>query len=318
MIIHRNDNHASLQQQRGVVIVVALFIVALVATMAYWMVARLERDTRRTTLIVRDVQADLYAQGSVIWAMDQLRNNWELKKPDQVVDNLPLTSPAETVNGYTISSTIYDMQARFNINTLTNKDAQTQFKLFLHTLNPAMPTQDITNLVQAIVDWITPGAQSNAFNQYYAELPLPYRAAHVAMMSPSELRLVKGITPAIYNQLQPLITTLSDANAQINVQTAPPEVLMLVSPLMTADVAKAVVTLRTQKPFLTTEDFTNADPIKNRNITATNITVLSSYFLVETHVTLENQHLVLYTLLQRVTKDKKAVVNIVWQSKGTW
>lgn len=318
MIIRSNSNFKSYQRQRGVVIVVALFIVALVATMAYFMVARLERDTRRTMLIERNAQADLYAQGSVIWAMDQLKNNFEQQKPNQVIDSLPVTSAVETVNGYQIYSTIYDMQARFNVNMLSDKDTQTQFKLFLHTLNPAMQTQDITNLVQAISDWMTQGAQSSALNQYYAELPAPYRAAHRAMISPTELRLVKGMTPALYNQLESLITALPDNNAVINVQTASPEVLMLVSPLMTPDVAKAVVLLRAQKPFLTTQDFTNADPIKNRNITANKITVLSSYFLVETHVTIENQHLVLYTLLQRATKDKKAIVNILWQSKGTW
>jgi len=27
---------------------------------------------------------------------------------------------------------------------------------------------------------------------------------------------------------------------------------------------------------------------------------------------------VLYTLLERLVKDKKAEVNIVWQSKGAW
>jgi type II secretory pathway component PulK len=50
------------KEQQGVVIVIALFIVALVATMAYAMMVRIERDTRRTSLILRNTQAEFYAQ----------------------------------------------------------------------------------------------------------------------------------------------------------------------------------------------------------------------------------------------------------------
>jgi len=40
----------SLKRQQGVVIVIALFVVGLVATMSYVMLARLARDTERTAL----------------------------------------------------------------------------------------------------------------------------------------------------------------------------------------------------------------------------------------------------------------------------
>src|SRR5258708_1218566 len=114
--VRLHSSHPSRSHQQGVVIVVALFIVALVATMAYVMMARLERDTRCTTLILRDTQAEFYAQGSIAWAMDQLRNNWEKQKPNQLVDITPITSPVMNENGYRIVSTIYDMQARYNLN----------------------------------------------------------------------------------------------------------------------------------------------------------------------------------------------------------
>ena len=67
-------------------IVVALFLVALVAAMSYTMMARLARDTRRSELIMHDVQAELYAEGSVLWAKDSLRENWIRQKKDKRVD----------------------------------------------------------------------------------------------------------------------------------------------------------------------------------------------------------------------------------------
>ena len=117
----------SLKRQQGVVIVVALFIVALVATMAYMMMSRFSRDTLRTSLILRNTQAEFYARGSIVWAIDQLRTNWEKRKPNQIVDVMPVKSPVIDVNGYKISSTIYDMQARFNLNNLNNANAQKRF-----------------------------------------------------------------------------------------------------------------------------------------------------------------------------------------------
>src|SRR3990167_1767650 len=94
------------KKQQGVVIVVALFIVALVATMAYIMMSRLARDTRQTTLILRNVQAENYAQGSIAWARDHLKNDFERQKPKQMIDPVPIQSPIKEVDGYKISSKI--------------------------------------------------------------------------------------------------------------------------------------------------------------------------------------------------------------------
>jgi type II secretory pathway component PulK len=71
-------------------------------------------------------------------------------------------------------------------------------------------------------------------------------------------------------------------------------------------------------PFTTIEMFKNLDVVKNNQISTDKITLISAYFLVETDVTIEKQHIVLYTLLQRLTNANKASINILWQSKGVW
>lgn len=70
MSFHLHRTHPS---QQGVAIIMALFIMALVATMAYAMMARLDRDIGRTDLMLKEMQAVYYAQASVAWAMDQLK-----------------------------------------------------------------------------------------------------------------------------------------------------------------------------------------------------------------------------------------------------
>jgi len=313
----RRLNLATINRQRGVAIVVALFIVALVTAMSYMMLSRLARDTHRTELIVRDVRANLYAQASVMWAKDTLRTNDENKKNDRLIDVLPIKSPTNKENGYSITSTIYDMQGRFNLNSLTTGEAQAQF---IRMARLAMPKSNVSQLLEiagTISDWVTPGKQSGELSQYYLNLPVPYRAAHRAMVSPSELRLVKGVTPEIYAALLPYITALPPA-AMINVQTAEAPILASFSPSLTLEDGKKIENQRRQKPFTTTQQFTSLPMLANNQAKVTNVTVNSDYFLVETTVTVENHSLVFYTLLERSKKDNKPVGNVVWQSKGSW
>lgn len=296
---------------------VALFIVALVTAMSYVMLSRLTRDTHRTDLILHNVQADLYAQGSVIWAKDTLRTNLENKKPDRLVDVLPIKSPVNTENGYRISSVIYDMQGRFNLNSLERGEMIAQFIRLAHLVMPKVGTSQLLEIANTTSDWISMGKQSSELAQYYLSLPVPYRASHRPMVSVSEFRLVKGVTPEIYSALLPYIAALPP-NTLINVQTAEAPVLASFGATLTLENGKMIEVMRRQKPFLDAAGFTGLPIVANNQVKVTNITVNSDYFLVETTVTVEKQRLVLYTLLERTQKDGKPVVNIIWQSKGSW
>ena len=308
----------SLKRQQGVVIVIALFVVGLVATMSYVMLARLARDTERTAYITRNTQAALYAQGSIVWAMDQLRNDWLKQKPNRVVDEIPIKSPVNEVDGYKISSTIYDMQARFNINNLNGPDLQADIKRLLLTVDRSLPPEQINDLVLAITDWITPIETQTNYDRYYLALPTPYRSAHrYPMVSVAELQLVKGMTPARFNALRPYITALPETTP-INIQTAPADVLMTLNPAMPLEAARELEVLRSKAPFVKVDQFMQTKIIKQYPVKAEKITTTSKYFLVETTVSIEHQRLLLYTLLLRKQNEGKATMRILWQSKGWW
>lgn len=310
---------SSLKRQQGVVLVVALFIVVLVATMAYIMMSRLERDTRRTTLLLRNTQAEFYAQGSIAWAKEHLRADGEKIKgnpnPTIMVDLIPVKSPVNEVNGYKIVGTIYDMQSRFNLNNLTKTEAQADFKRLLQVIQPKITEQQAQDMVLAVTDWVSPAQAQTDNSKYYMGLSPPYRAPHDLMASASELQLVKGMTPALYQALGPYVTALPVVTL-INVQTAPAPALVTLSPTMTLSVATAIEQLREQSPIVSTQMFTNLDVVKNHNISADQITTVSDYFLLETEVTIEDQHVLLYTLFERSIKEGKVELTILWQSKG--
>lgn len=302
------------KRQEGAVIVVALFFVALIAAMSYYMMSRLSSDTYRTHLLLRTAQAEYYAQGSVLWAIEQLRANLRNQKPNKIVDKMPMESSDE-INGYAISSKVTDMQSRLNLTNLNTAETQIDFKHLMQLVDVKLEDKKANEIMNAIVDWMKPGQTKNEYNQYYMSLSPPYRAAHRPFVSASELQMVKGMTPELYMLLQPYITTLPVAT-QVNVQTANGYVIASLVPNMTVETGKAIEKARTNANIFSVAAFGNLDVVKNHKIPGAKITVVSQYFLLETIVKIEKQRLVIYTLLERSGNESKNAVKIVWQSKG--
>lgn len=303
------------KSQQGAVIVLALFFMALIAAMAYFMMARLERDTRRTSLLLRTTQAELYAAGSVDWAIEQLQENLAKRKADVRVDNLPIRSPRDEIKGYTITSKITDMQSRMNLNDLNTPEAQADFKRLMQMADPSLDEQAANKILAALSDWLRPGQQQNEYSQYYLHLSPPYRAAHHEMASVSELQLVKGMTPDLYARLQPYIIALP-AGTKVNVLTVPAVVMAALSEGMSLDTAASIEKIREAVKPATLKAFLVMDIVKNHKMNENKFTDVSEYFLLETSVVIEKQQLLIYTLLQRKGAESKNTVNVVWQSKG--
>jgi len=235
-----------------------------------------------------------------------------------LIDAVPIRSPVNNENGYQISSIIYDMQSRLNVNNLNQVEMQAAFDKLMQSADPKLKKEQTKEITRTVTDWIGAGNSGIHYADYYLHLPEPYRPAYKPMVSVSEILLVKGMTPTLYRAISPFITALPQG-AAINVQTAPVEVLASLSPSMSMEAASVIVELRKQKPLLTTQQFFGLDVVKNHpDIKENLVTTTSQYFLVETTVAIENQRLVIYTLLERTPKDRNATMAILWQSKGTW
>lgn len=305
----------SLHRQHGAAIIVALFVTALVAAMAVAMIERLRLDTRRTELLLNANQAYFDAQGSVAWAMDQLNNNWKLQQKNKLIDNTPIKL-SNKQNNAVITSKIEDAQGYFNLNNLGDMKNQLDFIRLIRLVSPKTDEKTAQKITLAIADWIKPGIKGSPLDKYYAELNPPYQAPHRPMVSASEMRLVMGMTSEIYNQLIPYVIALPDPTP-ININSAPAPILMSLSKTLKLEGAKAIIQARQQTPFLTTQQFTSYEIVKNNPIPEDKITVTSNYFLVQSKVIIGQQHTLLYTLLNRMTKDQNSSTYIVWQTKGT-
>lgn len=303
-------------KQQGAAIIVALFVTTLVAIAAIAMIERLRVDLRRTQLLLNDTKANLYVEGSVAWAMEQLNNNWKNKKNNKMIDATPIQSPPQKMEDATITSVIYDAEGLFNLNNVVKPESIDKFILLLRAVQPDVNTETIRNIAEGIRDWVSPGPQKTALDDYYFKQNPPYRAPHRPMVSISELTLVKGMTPALFNALSPYITALPE-QTKINVTSAPVPVLMTLNPTLSKESAKAIENYRKTNPFHTTQLFMQYDVVKNHPIKEAEISVNSNYFLVKTSVKVGNQETIRYTMLQRTIKNSKPYEVVVWQSKGT-
>src|SRR6185437_2996706 len=102
---------------------------------------------------------------------------------------------------------------------------------------------------------------------------------------------------------------------KININNATAPVLMCLSKTLTLASANAIIAKRNQTPFTSVQSFLALDILKNNPITENQITTISSYFLVKTSVKVEEQEILLYTLLQRIEKNSHPYEVMLWQSK---
>jgi general secretion pathway protein K len=222
-------------RQTGVALITALLVIALVTAAAVAMATRQQLDIRRTGNVLQRSQAYFYALGGETIAATVL------KEDDAKVDHFeedwaqPVTLPFE--DGV-LSGSLEDLQGRFNLNNLVNDGQVSQwdaerFKRLLQIIQERddapqdLKEANINDLVSAVVDWLDANDEplsGGGEDSTYLERERPYRAANAPMASPSELMLVKGFTPNIYQAIYPYITTLPE-RTRINVNTAKDEVL---------------------------------------------------------------------------------------------
>jgi len=305
-------------KQRGTAIVVALFITALVAAIAVAMMLRLQTDTRRTRLILDNIQLNLSIAGSTYWAVNQLIHDVQTKQNNKVVDATPIISPINKMDGAQIGATIYDEQGKINLNNLQDVNYQMMVLRLIQLAVPELNSEKAQMIVRGIVNWITPGVRGGEFDDFYLTQDPPYQSPHQMMASVSELQLIKGMTPQIFKKIAPYLTALPETNLKININNAELLVIMSLDPIFTESIAKAIISARNSAPFITINNLVIQFPVVN---TATNaqtmLDVISQYFLVQANIDMDDQKMMINTLLQRSAEVGNAKIGLIWQSKGT-
>ncbi len=333
------------RNQRGVALIVALLVVAMVVLLATELSSNFLLMFRRVENQLYSEQAYAYMRGAE--ALSRAALLYDLKKDDKDRnDNLAedWAQPQQYPTDYGwIGGQLEDLQGRFNLNVLaipqtkplppgTYSPQQKQLIRLLLALKLDEPLglDQAEALTDAISDWIDADSDvsnlSGAESQFYESANPPGRPANRTLVGPSELMFVKGMTPAIYRALAPLVTVWpSGAISGININTAPVEVLRSLGgadsmePLSDAEVE---VLLEARKPpkFIDAKTalvLFNSGILASRKI-ETPIVLFSDYFLLNTITDFEGHRYAMRSILHRKVEGSKKITEVLARSFGDW
>lgn len=302
-----NKMPALYRKQLGSALLTALFIMTLVAIAATAMSTRLRLDIYRTRMTITSDKLYLASQGVTFWAMSVLsQKKFQHPLPSQIDFPAQLN---RLYPGVLTKGELIDLQAKFNINNLKDKQYLSAFNILLEQTLPTSDASQQKDIVLAVENWVTdyqPGRGQDKLLNFYLQNTPPSQPSHQLMTSISELRLVRGITAQYYQALEPYITTLPETTP-ININTASKPVLMTLGNGLKEGQVDDLLTAIGPGGVSQLNDLITV--LQKLNIPMQQITIESQYYLSKAVVTADKLTLINYTLLKR-SKDKKGNVTV--------
>ncbi len=274
-------NVRGVRQQRGVAVVAAMLLAALTTVLVgslvysqHLLVAELENHANLT-------QSWWIDEAGIEWAKIILDEDQKSGPVDHLQETWAKVLPVTAVEGGEVTGSIEDAQRLFNLNNLQDAakglDRQSIFGRMLGRLD--LPHE----LAATLSDWIDADsietANGGAEDDYYLGLSPPYRAANQPLTEMGNLYRIKGFDNAAVDKLSGLATVLPE-RTPVNVNTAPPDVLLSV--LDGADLAdvQTLIASRNVAWFTDVGDFAKRIAGGTMKFDENSISVNSTYFLV--------------------------------------
>ena len=209
--------------QRGVAIITAMLIVALVAVMTYSLAFDSQMDARRAqSFLLRD-QAVQVALGAESWTAAILAEDLANTGTDHLGEIWARELPGLPIDGGTVNGEITDLQGRFNVNNLVDGEGEID-PLYVEQFRRLLTVLGIDPRFAGLAaDWIDTDREA-AFpdggeDGIYTTLTPPYRPANQALASASELAALEGMDRDTFRRLAPHITALP-GRTPVNANTA--------------------------------------------------------------------------------------------------
>jgi general secretion pathway protein K len=283
----------------------------LVAIAATAMGSRLQLDIYRTHLTLSSDELYLASQAVTFWGMDALANDIKkLKTNDKEGKLAGFPAPLQTMYpGVTLKGKIHDLQALFNINDVQDRKFHPMFfRLLENTLAKSDDAQRKA-LFYSLYYWISPYQPERGQDEYikfYEKQNPPYLPAYQRLQNISELRLLRGVTSEMYQQLLINFTALPEITP-ININTASRKVLMSLGNGLSETQVEELLQERGKDGFMELKDAYKL--LQKFDISNDQITIESTYYLIVATAIVEDLALTKYTVVKR-NKDPKGQISL--------
>jgi general secretion pathway protein K len=298
---------APARRQRGVALITAVMIVAIAAAVAAKIAFAHQIWFRQMENVGDRGATDLLRRGALHWASVALLEDAAQNSIDHLGEPWAQGLPTLPVDGGAIHVSVEDAQGRFNLNNLmlNNQPSPADVSVFQRLLVELKLDPLLAN---ALIDWLDQDSNitspGGAEDVDYLNLKTPYRAANQPLTSIDELRLVKGFDAKTVQLLLPFVTVLPSAvRSTINVNTAPPEILVALTGMDAAS-AKRIADNRAGKPMQNVGDFTKQLPPGTPALRTGIADVKTEFFLITLETSMGRHQRRTVALMQRSSGAK--------------
>ena len=307
-----------LKSQRGIALITALIIVSIVVNVAVWLIYRQQIDIRQTANVLHLEQAYQYADAIEAWASAVLVRDFQKNKDvDSLDEDWASVLPQIPIKGGSLKAQLKDLQGRFNINNLLDKDDKI-IPRQLAILQALLRRLNLDPKLAAVIsDWLDKNpvitGNDGAEMDYYLGLNPPYLSADTAMVNSSELRLLKGMDQKNVNVLSPQLATLKTQGVPIaiNLNTASSEVLVALG--LNDSLATDLIEQREDNAFKTVDEFFAQAEVGTLIKDRTGLSVKSQWFLLQANIQIDRSRVRLNSILFR---DQNGVIRVVQRNYG--
>ena len=280
-------------RQHGVALIYAMLMLAVCTGLIFPRLAQQSVSIAQTANLADMAQAAALADGLDEWAGAVLAEDRRLTSVDHAGEAWAsrLVVPVERA---TLSGQLVDLRGRINLNAMIDDTGQedalhiARFRRLLSILE--LPV----GLADAVLDWVdqddVPRLPHGVESAHYVQRTPAYRAANQPFASVSELRLVAGMTPALFQILRPHVCAL-DKRADINVNTATEEVLLSLAEGLDRGAAKLFINGRQGKPVRGLADFAEWSLFSSPELETKGLTGVSDWFSLKATIALPRANL---------------------------
>ena len=279
-------------KQRGMAIISALLIAAVVAVIAGAMLTRQTVFTRSLEAEQLRVQGQWLLQGSLERSRQLL---WEARQKDVLTR---LDQPWAGAQRGAFEGRIEDEQGKFNLRNLVNRQ-----------LPDAEQLQSFERLCRTL--GVDPAVSRRISQRVIGSYEVP--AKYPMLRSVDELSAIEGLDPVLLRRLQTFISVLP-GQSWVNGNTASAEVLSAVVPQLSLSQAQGLVAERDSGQwFINRGDFVNRLHLPQVAVESVQVGITSEWFRVQGQARREQRRVTIDALLHRPQERQPQVI---WSRVG--
>lgn len=316
-------------KQKGMALIIVLMILAIMAGLAAEMTLRFQIDVRRSDTGNQRLQQQWQLQLAQQRALKILKQD--------LVDNSKYTSltqywaqpqQIELGDQSLLSWQIHDGQACYNVNALANTppDSLEDYPFSIEIFKSLLQSYDIEpgkaeEIIDSIADYIDSDdkpRKNGAENEFYRTRNPESYSANRLLLSLSELKQIKGMTPELYEEIATQLCVLPTTDLHINVSTLTPEKAPLVTALYLGEISVSNV----KRLFIekANQGWSNSDELikaldktlpltkEKKSQIKTVLTSHSNYFDLYSQINNENQFLSMSTHVYFSTQKNDFII----------